>query len=231
MTNQPFNKKIISEIQERGITPIPKRYFAVKYLFLNLLIVITTLLGSVAMTMIFFILTDHDWDVVSYLDEGWAVHIAKVLPYLWIFVFVIMLVAVYYEVKRSKGGYRYSALRIIFMSLGVSMVLGIALMATNIDRSLDEYFSKSLPLYESIKDMGDVWEYPEQGLLSGYVEGGTVSAFTLRDKDGILWTIVTDDSTIWEQRRSIEPHEFVKIVGHMEKDPYFSAHIIRPRAK
>lgn len=71
----------------------------------------------------------------------------QTLPYLWIFVFVVLLFAAWFNFKKTSGSYRHQG----FVLLGgviTSLVLGVVLFATGTGGHIDKQVRDRVPLFE-----------------------------------------------------------------------------------
>ncbi len=228
--NETFDDKVIAKIKTAHLKPISRWYFTTRTWALTVLIIIATFLSSVGVMLILFLLTDHDWFAVSYLDEGWPLHILKTIPYLWLMIIFIVVAIVYRSIKQVGRGYRYTQRTIIGGSLLASVLIGTALFISGAGTYLDLYLERTVPFYDNlIVTNKDIWVYPEQGLLSGTVTAIDGNAFSVTDSDEQPWTVTVDSDT--RENTPLSLGKSVKIVGTMTDGSHFTASLILPWQK
>jgi hypothetical protein len=228
MTDQTFNNKILDRIHHEHIAPRSRWYFITEHWFMVGLIGLATFMGSIAVATTLFVLTDHDWFAVAYLDEDLFTNVIKTIPYIWLGIIVLVLLVIYINIKKIGRGYRYASWKIIFWSLLASLSVGLALFLSGVGGPLDRYLDRHLPGYSSVVSTNkSIWMYPENGLLSGKVESIQGKSFDLVDDDGQPWTIAITADTAWKTSTVI-PGMRVKITGVMTDGDHFTASRILP---
>lgn len=230
MEQNQLEKKIMKEIIEGGLKPKPRWYFLLPDIVLKVLVGIISLLGGFALATIHFILTDHDWDVFSYLDKSLLEYILKIMPYFWIISFILLTSVAYFFFRKTRQGYRYQTSKMVVGILLVSIFFGILLVGLGYDHILHNRLLEDLPLYEQlVYTKHDVWKFPDKGLLSGEIESVQNDAlFSLKDRDNQLWHILVPDDVTIERGAKIIPGVRVKLIGEMLAKDEFQAAIIRP---
>ncbi|MEM5814166.1 MAG: hypothetical protein QXP82_03570 [Candidatus Aenigmatarchaeota archaeon] len=230
MRQNQLEKKIMKEITEGSLKPKPRWYFLIPDIVLKVFVGVISLLGGFALATIYFILTDHDWDVFSYLDHTQLEYIIKTIPYFWIISFILLTTVSYFFFRKTRQGYRYQTMEIAAWSLIVSISVGILLVGLGYDHILHNRLLEDVPLYKQlVYTKHDVWKFPEKGLLSGKIESVENEAlFYLRDKDNQLWGILIPDDITIERGAEIVPGAQVKLIGEMLDKSEFQAAIIRP---
>ncbi|MDB5188667.1 MAG: hypothetical protein JWM92_265 [Candidatus Nomurabacteria bacterium] len=228
--NETFDDKVIAKIKTAHLKPISRWYFTTRTWALTVLIIIATFLSSVGVTLILFLLTDHDWFAVSYLDEGLPLHILKTIPYLWLIIIFIVVAIIYSSIKQVGRGYRYPQRKIIGVSLLASVLIGTALFISGAGTYLDTYLERTVPFYDNlIVTNKDIWVYPEQGLLSGTITAIDGDTFSITDSDEQPWVVTMDSDT--QENTPLRIEKSVKIVGTMTDGSHFNASLILPWQK
>jgi hypothetical protein len=228
MSNETFNDTILDRIHKEKLQPRSRWYFVSEQWFFKLLIILETLIGAVAVTTSLFVLTDHDWFAVQYLDEGLLVHTIKTVPYLWLAIIVVVLFVTDRNIKKIGHGYRYSSRKIIAASLIASISVGTALFFAGAGRYLDNYFDQTIPQYRSLVSSNqDIWVYPEQGLLSGKIISIDADSFNIIDSDDQPWNVAIDPTTAIDAG-ALVAGKGVKILGTMTDGSHFAATNVFP---
>ncbi len=230
MNNDALNNKILEEIHAKKLRPRSQWYFLTEQWFFMTFIIIVTLIGSIAVTVSLFILTDHDWFAVSQLREGWFLHAIKTIPYVWLVILMCAMFLIANNIKKVGRGYRYASGRIILWSLGASLALGTVLFFAGAGAYLDNYFDHAIPAYRTVVSSNrDIWIYPEDGLLSGKVQANTIYGFSIVDSDGQPWEVTFAPDTRIDT--IIMPGVRVKITGAMIDGSHFQATTVLPWKK
>lgn len=226
--NNEFDTKILDRIHTERLEPRSRWYFISEQWFFVAIIAITTFIGSIAITTSLFVLTDHDWFAVQYLDEGLFVHIIKTIPYVWFAIILGSVFLIEYNIKKVGHGYRYASWKVIALSLIASISIGTALFFAGAGTYLDTYFDRAIPVYRTlVPNNTAVWVYPEQGLLSGKVQTVTDTTIELIDGDDQSWTVLITPHTDF-QPSEILPGKRIKLTGTMTDGNHFTATEIFP---
>lgn len=232
MNIEEFNKNIENTIEKRGLTPTPKWYFSTKNYIVWLFAVITTFLGSLAVTTIIFILEDHDWDVFVYLDRTLFEHIFISIPYIWILVLALLTFVVHYDITHTRNGYKYKTSVVLLGSICSSIILGGILFSFGVDSEIHELFLSQVPAYrKSIYTKDDIWIFPEKGLLSGTINKIDIGEIDINDINNKPWKVKITEETTIQSNSDLETGEKIKIIGKQQTANEFSALIIRPWEK
>ena len=227
MENESFNNKILTQIHSRQIKPRSRWVFTTEHWFFVTIIGIMTFIGSIAVAITLFILTDHDWFAVSYLNESLAIHIVKTIPYLWIVITGLIATLVTNNIRKISRGYRINPWKVVLWSLVASMSIGSAFYFAGFGDFLDSYLDRTIPSYRTVVPGNrNIWKYPEQGLLSGWVKDVTPSGFVVRDDRSQLWNVTVTQAT--KSALLIKNGRHVKIIGEMTGPKDFTATQVFP---
>jgi len=223
-----INKETLKIIEERKITPEPRWHFIFKDYVLRFFFAISTILGGISITTIIFILNGYDWDIYKYLDKSLFEYILSSIPYLWVFTFILFVVIAYFNFKNTKSGYKHEILKLVLVSVLISVAMGTIFFAGGLDSEVHETFSEQVPFYENlIYDKDDIWNNVEKGLLSGeVVEVRNKDGFILKDFGGHLWQI--DEKGLGTTTFFIQKGSEVKLIGNFDGGNIFFVKEIRP---
>jgi hypothetical protein len=229
MNIEEFSKNIENEINENQLTPTTRWHFLLKNYVIWLFAFLATLLGSLAVSTIIFLLTEHDWDVFRYLNQSLFEYIFISIPYIWLAFLILLVFIIQFNVIRTKRGYRYKTSMVLIGSIVFSVILGSTLFLFGIDSEIHEIFLEQIPLYKnSIYTKENIWIFPEKGLLSGTITTINDDGFTLIDLNKKMWEIKISDKTEWEINPIPKIGEKIKLIGIQNDIKSFSALIIRP---
>lgn len=228
MTNT-LPEKIIEEIKKQGIEPRPRWQFLLKRSVLWSLAVFSTVLGGIAVAIIFFTFIDHDGGVRVYLQGSAVEDILLAIPYFWLITLAVLTGVAKYAVRHTKFGYRYATTRIIVAVLIGSTVLGIALNVMDVAASMQDFLVETVPAYDVLMYTSkDAWSRPEKGALGGTITNtGNLKYFELTDFQKKTWRI--DKSELQDHIDiSIKQGMVVKIIGTKKDDSTFLAGQVFP---
>lgn len=234
MITEDFTKDVLSQLKDQKITPRPHWQYSLKNYGLWFLACLSTVLGALAVTTIIFILTDHDWDVLRYLDRSLFADIFISLPYLWLASLCLLLIIIFYNLRHTKGGYHYEAYKIISLSVLISVLLGIIMFYGGIGEEIHEGLMMRSSIYgRLVQTNRNLWAYPEQGLLSGNIKliNGD-QGFIIEDLNGVMWVVATDTQTVWDCCGGhVATNTVIKVIGQKQGNNNFRAKNIRPWRK
>lgn len=172
MTNledKNFNNNVLQKIKEAKITPKPKWQFLLKNSLIWTLGILSLILGAIATSLVFYMITGEDAGL-GHQGSNMLEALMVVIPFFWLICLSILALSVYYYIKHTKKGYKYSAKTIILGIIVISLVFGGALSALGIDRFIDDILGERAPMYyRLINPRMDYWSNPEAGRLTGMV--------------------------------------------------------------
>jgi len=223
-----LSEKIIKKIEKEKIEPKSKWIFELKNISIWVLFALSLIIGSIAISLIIFILRNNDWDLRPHVG-GLFKFVILTMPYLWIIILIVFVLFAYFELKNTKGGYRYNPFLIVLISVLISIILGSGLHVFGASRSMDDVLSKRMPLYPKMffqKDM--MWRMQSEGLLGGTIKSiKGEKEFEIEDLSGKNWS-VTANGFDPVGGLVLEEGMEVKIIGEKVDDNTFKAYEIRP---
>ena len=155
------NDKIIQKIKEDNIKPISKSVFMFKRILIWSLLFMTTLFGIYTFALFFLKILFVDFDKWYFLSDTYDDFIIDNIPFIWLSLFCISLFTVFFLIRKTDKGYRYSLLLIFTSSLFVSMLLGLSLSKILARQNI---FIQKLHDEKMMK-----WTNPEDGRIIGEV--------------------------------------------------------------
>lgn len=189
-----FDKELISKIKEGHITPKPRWRFAAKNYAIWGIGAITLLLGALTVALIIFMLVHNDWGADRPPVGGPLAEMFFVIPVFWLVCMILFIGVIYFDIKHTKKGYRYSPLIILAASIGSSIILGGIFYAFGLSQKIDDILGRRAPYYEHIINPRiRFWDNPEQGRLVGLIASQVeTDKYKLLDRAQHEWTISTD---------------------------------------
>lgn len=225
-----LSKNILKKIKQQAIKPIPRWKFLLKNYGKWAGFALFVLMGSVSISVVIFMLTDHDWDIYRYLDKSFFEYLLLSIPYFWFLLLSVFVTFAWYDLEKTKAGYKYGFLKIGLVNILLSVVLGIVFFYAGLGIKIDKIFADNLPYYQNIHQYArpDIWENPDRGLLVGKITK-TIDEnnFRVEDPGKNSW-VVNCLNCIFRNRVANLEGAMVKIMGKKIDDGNFQATEIRP---
>jgi len=221
-------KRLIDQIKEENIHPIPKWYFITKNITVFLFFLISVLIGAATFSIILFSIQQTEFNIVQHLSDSRVKLFLWMLPLFWIITLLIFLVASIVSINKSKKGYKYTWPRLIIFNTVASMLLGTLLFFGGGGQWLEEAFAEKVSIYESIDEKKKkIWMLPEEGYLSGTIEAVSDNTLRLTDFHKKEWTIDFTDAFV-AQSVFMEQGDKIKLIGKITGTNDFLAEEVRP---
>lgn len=229
MKDNKFEKEILEKIEEKKIKPKPKWEFFLKNYLLWIFGVLSLVIGSLAVSIIIYMLLHNDWQVYKSIHDNLLGFILVTLPYFWIVILTLFIIAADYNLKHTKKGYKYNLSWVIIISLGVNIIFGALLYNIGVGEALDDIMGEKAPFYEKVINRKvHMWDCPEKGRLVGeIIMVDSQEIFRLHDKENNIWTIFHKDAEIFPILK-LETGEKIKIMGENLENFNFQAYMIIP---
>jgi len=225
-----LSKNILKEIKDEHITPIPRWKFLLKNYGRWVAFAVFVLMGSVSISVIIFMLTDHDWDIYRQLNKSFLEYILLSLPYFWFLLVSGFMAFAWYDLEKTKTGYKYGFLKIALVNISLSIILGIIFFYAGLGIKMDKIFADNIPFYQSIHQYArpGIWQNPDRGLLVGKITDiASDGSFHITDPGNHNWLIECLECMI---KGGIikENGMIVKLIGKEVGDQVFQASEVRP---
>lgn len=223
-----ISQEVLEKIQAGKITPKPKWQFLLKDSVVWGAGFTCVLVGALSTAVIIHMVTTSDFDLYASSNGSLPAYIFASMPYFWLVILALFILLAQYNVKHTKGGYRYSLPTIILAVIGASVVFGAAFHFMKIGRAIDYAFEEKVPYYaEVFAPRHKPWSHPEQGTLTGRIidiENNTT--IEIVDVNGEQWIIITEyaERVDYDQLRE---DRVVRAVGEMLEDMTFQAKFIK----
>lgn len=224
-----ISKKTLEKIKKEQLHPRPRWIFLTRNYFFWLMFALTTLLGGIAFGMILFFTGNLDWDVYHYLGLSLPEAVFISIPYLWIALLLFFLFITYYNFIHTRTGYRYRFVVIFFISLCISVLLGLGFYYYGWTETVENHLRKRIPGYQRLVYSGEKqWMHPEKGLLSGTVTeiSPENNQLWLEDHLGQKWEINIAQARV-RGNVPLSENLKIKIIGQRLSEDVFTATEIR----
>jgi len=211
-----ISKEVIKKIKQEKIKPKSKWSCNFYNGFWWAFFVITILLGALFLAILFFLISDIDWSIRSYLGQNLFSFIFRVIPFLWIVLSVIAFLLAYLNLRHTKKGYRYDWLVILLLIGIIALIFSIILHMLKINQRTNKFLKSKAPYYRKmICDKEILWSQPEKGLLAGtiaiFMQGE--NKIKLIDFNNDIWEITFGENTIIHRRVKLTEQEIIKLIG------------------
>ena len=173
-------------------------------------------------------------DFYQKTNKSLAEVIILTLPYFWLVFLALFIFVVYYNIKHTKKGYRYSLVLIIGISVAASLVLGILFHRIGWGQDIDDILGERAPLYGQVFNRQmDFWFEPQEGRLTGLIISQDEKGLSILDLEGNTWEVKFSpeqdlENTFKFIEQSMETGMPIKLIGQIIEDNQFQAEIIRP---
>jgi len=224
-----LSTNILKEIKQQSIHPIPRWKFLLKNYGRWVGFALFVLLGSISISVVIFMLTDHDWDIYRYLNKSFMEYVLLSLPYFWFLLLSAFIAFAWYDLEKTKTGYKYGILKIGLVNIILSVVLGVIFFSAGLGIKIDKIFADNIPYYQTIHQYSrpSIWQNPERGLLVGKITDiANDGSFHITDPADHSW-LVECLKCILSGGFVEENGMIVKIIGNKISDQVFDASEIR----
>ncbi len=219
MLNKNFDQELLGKIKEKKI--IPKWHFLLKDYVVWFFGVLSLIIGSLSFSVIIYLAKFNDWEAYNQIGESFLSFIFLTLPYFWILFLIFFMAIVYYNIKHTKRGYRYSLFAILFGNIVVSILFGAIFFRAGVGQAIDDVLGARAPFYsEVINRQMYFWCQVNEGRLAGIVlEIKDDNNFILIDIHQRKWAIAHNIEVI----SKIKIKNPVRLIGEKIDDNTFKA--------
>ncbi len=211
LEDKDFNINVLQKIKEEKLTPKPKWQFLLKNSLIWTLGVLSLILGAISTSLIFYMLTGEE----SGFGPGSPRDLESlfvIVPFFWIICLAFFAVSVFYYIKHTKKGYKYSPKLIVLGTLIISLFLGSTLSSLGVDKLVDDVLGARAPMYDRvINPRIDYWSNPNSGRLTGMViSQEDKNIYKLIDKNSETWIAETKEE---DDAKKIKVGRPVRLLG------------------
>jgi len=222
--NNKFEQSLLNKIKAKKIIPKPKWHFLLKDYVVLATGFISIMVGGLAFSVIIYLVKYNDWDIHSQVSDSILGFILISLPYFWLILLIIFILIIFYNIKHTKKGYRYSISTIIIGSIAISIILGGLFYGAGLGRAVDDVLGEKVQFYPKIFNRQiDFWSQPEKGRLAGLIvakpTSDTLTVFDLKQQE---WQIQLKDVDL-SQAMEISIGGPIRIIGRQLSEKIFIA--------
>jgi hypothetical protein len=228
-----FAKKIIGKIKKEEIKPLPKHLFILKEALFWTLFIIPVVAGGIALSLIFFSLTQVNPEIFEDPKISRFEHMLSVFPLIWILFLGIFGGISYIAFRNTKQGYKIPPLHLIAANIAMSIVFAIGFLLGGGTDRFEYEIGKKIPFLppHEIRD-ASFWQHPEKGRIGGEVTQvmQELEWFAIEDVRQKQWHINGKKLSDYFWLR-IKVGEKIKVSGKQISENTFEADHIFPWGK
>lgn len=224
-----ISKNVLEQIKQEHITPRPRWEFALKNSFFWLIFAFLVVLGGLAVSVIIFMLTDQDWAIYRHLNKSFVEYLLLSIPYFWFLLVSLFVAVAWFEFKNTKTGYKHSFIKIGFINILASVVLGLLFFYSGLGLKTDRIFADHIPLYQSMHPYRteNIWANPGDGFLVGEITSiSGENTFFVLDPLQKEWLVDCSDCDL-EEDRGVSVGMIVRTLGEKIDEANFKAFEVR----
>ncbi len=220
--------KLMKKINEDNLKPVLKNSFQSMSWLTFLLLFLSTVLGSVAFSIILFAIQQVDFQPLEHIAHSTIEFALAIIPSVWILTLIIALLMSIFSIRYSKKGYKFTLAGKILYSALFSILLGTFIFLYGGAESFERIFALKVERYESVLEKKkSLWSLPEQGFIGGKILSVETDILMLESFDKKTW-IVNYKNAFISRIVLLERGEQIKIVGKLTADGHFEAEEIKP---
>ncbi len=225
-----ISENIVDQIKKEKVTPRPRWVFVVSNIVLITMLIVTVIMGGIAMSLIYLKLFNLEWGFVTFDGDRGLPKIFEVMPLLWILLLIVLLGASVWTFEKTEAGYRYQPTMLVVGAIFMSMLLGAFIYTTRGAEIFETVLRNILPPYEAM-EMAKERKFlnPEQGILVGeFVEKIDDGQITIQDISENEWTVMlTEELSNNRGVQKLEQGQPMLILGKKTADQTFEAKEIK----
>jgi hypothetical protein len=219
----------IQKIKGENIRPEPRWKYLTKKYSAWLSFFAVALFGAAFFSVVYFLITQLDWDLHAAMHRYSIFYDLSLVPYLWIIPLVILVFFAFFSLRKTENGYRYNFLKVVVAALGIILVLGVLTTLAGFGGKINGAMMHGFPGYgRLVATKESQWSQPEKGLLAGTINSVSDNSVDLQDLSGKDWQIKIDENTVVRPSVSLESGEMIKTIGQAQNNQNFKADEIRP---
>ena len=163
-----LKESVLARLEEENIKPRSRYLCLLENYSIWALWGFSIIFGAVSLAVIQFSSLHTGYSLYEATHDSFLELALESLPYLWLLVFILLILAAYYNLRHTKKGYKYKFSHIVLSSLGLSLVGGAVLHAAGIGYHLDTYAGRMSDMYESHEEIElRLWQNSKAGRLVG----------------------------------------------------------------
>lgn len=204
--------KVLDRMRRDEVRPLPSWRFTLHSVVTWIGFAVFALLGAHAVSVVLFLLSEHDWTELANFRGGPVWYALHAVPTVWLLLLVALLAGAYLDFRHTREGYRYRSFAVIGGLVAFSLLAGGTLHAVGVGRLTDRGLARRVPQYRQVAPRGlEIWDRPEEGRLVGMYVGEEDGRLVVRGPDGREWLVELRDGM---QVESLEPGMMLRVIGY-----------------
>jgi len=224
-----LEEKIIQKIKDDNLKPKSIWYFLAKDYSLWAFVVLSVLLGALAIAPIIFISSNFEPGYIKHISNNQITFILSILPYPWIILCILTTYFARVAWKHTKTGYKFQGKYILIISVLTSLILAIVANLYSLGKEIDDGVgNRSFGMYKNMDTRKqENWFNPKEGRLIGAITVISTTSFTLFNEKNNYEEVVNFDETVPGQE-FVDTANVIRVVGFEDGDKTFFACAIFP---
>jgi len=222
-----LSKDILGKIKKGQIDLKPKWYFRLLRGAIWSAVIFVIIFAALSSAIVIRNLLATDWELARSISDSSIKSILALLPFIWITVIILLILAGDKLFRQTKRGYKYRTMSIILASVIVSLALGTGLFAADADQPFENAIRENFKPYQA-------WEMkkrqrlvrPNHGAIAGEVQEIKEGKIRIRDFQNREWTVETN-KTRYHNERIPEVGDKVGIMGKKVDEESFKAERVK----
>lgn len=210
-----LSASILQKIENEHVGQTPKVAFLCIEWSIWALWILSIFIGALAFSMMIFFSLHAGFAFYEATHEKAFDFFMEVMPYAWVFVFVLMAVLAHYNLRHTKQGYKYQVWQVLLSSILLSFIGGVLLHGVGVGFVVDKFIAQRLPMVPALHTMeARMWQAPQDGRMLGHASSTQFDEHTLlfTDKEGVSWKLDTAELNPLELA-ALQSGETVRVVG------------------
>lgn len=219
----------LAKIKQEHIAPEPRWKFLARQFGVWMALGLIVLLGALSVSVVYFLLTQLDWELPGMMHQNIFFYGLGVFPYFWLFLLGIFSVVAFWGIRKTENGYRFSWFKIIFLLVGGILLTGTVLSFIGVNKRFNGSMMRSVPYYANHTITKEKqWMQPELGFLAGTIRNIEANTIALEDLNGQAWKVQINNQTLVRPSADVSVGQMIKLIGFQKDGQNFSATEIRP---
>lgn len=223
-----LSKSVLDKIKNEHVTPKPKWWFVAMHGAMWGVIVISVLVGSMAMGVLIHEFSGAEWGHVGRLDQDGVPGFVFMLPYVWFAALGLTLFISYHLFAHTKKGYKHQPYMIVGATALLSIFLGFGLYASKTAERFEAAMIERVPPYAKyMENREHLLVAPDHGVVAGMIIDEKKGVLIiLNDVNNREWKVDITDALYRE--RDIEVGRAVLAIGEKSGEFDFAASAVKP---
>jgi len=219
----------LNQIKKERIAPEPRWKFLMRKFSAWIVLGLIVLLGAISISVTYYLLAQLDWDVPTFMHQNIFVYGLSVFPYFWAVLIGLFIAMVFFGVRKTETGYRFSWMKIISITIAGIFIIGFLMADIGFGRQFNGMMMHNMPYYAQHTVTKETqWMQPENGFLAGTISGIDGNAISLNDFNDSIWNIKISKQTLVRPSVNLAVGQMIKIIGTKQSAQNFGAAEIRP---